>query len=164
MTIRALVGANKSKHTNKQTVSNNNTVFNLAAAADVSNLFPAFHFLCIQDHSGKQTISYFPQIWGNFWPILGQCICEQNISKNTTKKWKIEIQAEGSLPTETKSLIGKGGEKPMHKDQDTVWFEEPGSQTSNYQANGQPVAGSVWHEHHQEVCHIGSYYTWSYDS
>ena len=89
MTLRAPVGANKSNHTNKQTVSNNNTVFNLAAAADVSNLFPAFHFLCIQDHSGKQTISYFPQIWGKFWPSRPMYLWTKHIQKyhKEMKNW-----------------------------------------------------------------------------
>ena len=56
------------------------------------------------------------------------------------------MQAEGSLPTVTKRL-----EKQMNKHQDTVWFEEPGSQNHHKLPQNQPAEGSVWLDQPQEV-------------
>ena len=62
-----------------------------------------------------------------------------------------EMQAEGSFSTVTKSFAAKTLEKRINKDQDTVWFEEPGSQSHQKLPENQPAEGSVWHDHPQEV-------------
>ena len=61
------------------------------------------------------------------------------------------MQAEGGLPTVTKSYAAKRLEKQMNKHQDTVWFEEPGSQNHHKLPQNQPAEGSVWLDQPQEV-------------
>ena len=165
------------------TRTNSHSHHDCPIASDASHLSPAFYLLCIQDHTGKGRYHVWKHMGG--WGLEREKrpnFCEYHLGEPSNKifgnTWdfvptksppgwdKIQVfpklffegipygkmQAEGSLPT--KSFAAKRLEKQMS--QDTVWFEEPGSQSRNQKLahQTQPAEGSVWHDQPQEVWHF----------